>query len=91
MFMSVPQTKDVVLNALLHRCSTHIYSKPNVHTLFAMKLGHASICSDGLSHSFETKEQQYGQTLIITNYCHLCGYCQAEVIPNVPEKMVIEN
>ena len=90
MFMPNPDTKDVVLNALLHRCSNHIYSKPQTHIIFGLKLGHSSKCSDGLSHNFETKEKQYGQTLIITYYCKFCGFAQAEVIPNVPEKQVIQ-
>ena len=89
MFMPNPDTKDVVLNALLHRCSNHIYSKPQTHIIFGLKLGHSSKCSDGLSHNFETKEKQYGQTLIITYYCKFCGFAQAEVIPNVPEKKVV--
>jgi hypothetical protein len=89
--MSVENTKDIVLNTILHRASYHIYSKPNEHKLFGMKLGSPNKCSDGFNHNFETKEHQYGLTMIITSYCLLCGYCQAEVIPNVSEKKVLEN
>jgi len=80
--MSIDDTKDVILNALLHRCSTHLYSNPNEHKLFAMKLGSSEKCTFTKSHNYETKEHQYGQVLIITNYCLVCGFCQAEVIPS---------
>ena len=83
-----PQTKDIVLNCLMHRCSIHIYSKPNVHTMFVMKLGDSKRCTFAKSHNYETKEHQYGQVLIITNYCLVCGFCQAEVIPS---KEVVQN
>jgi len=77
-----PQTKDVVLNALMNRVSVHIYSKPNVHTMFGLRLGNSKKCSFSKPHNFETKEHQFGRVLVITNYCSVCGYCQAEVIPS---------
>ena len=66
------------MDRLLHRCTTYLYTLPKTHNQFAIETENK--CDDTM-HILFTKENRYGQALIITQECMLCKSCYAEVFP----------
>ena len=83
----VSELQNRIIGRVLEECSIYLYSGKKEIATFAVIAGSILRCNDD-AHTFETKENRYGNALIITKFCLVCGSCYGEVMP--PHQKVIE-
>lgn len=80
---SVSELQNKKINRILQECGMYLYSGKKDIATFGIQAGSILRCNRD-RHVFETKENRYGNALIITNYCSVCGSCYGEVMPPRP-------
>ncbi len=76
----VSKLQNKIINKILEECTIYLYSGKKEIVTFGIMVGSTLRCNDD-AHTFETKENRYGNALIITQFCLVCGSCYGEVIP----------
>ncbi len=74
------KSQNEIIERILKECSIYLYSGKKDVVTFALHAGSILRCN-GDRHTLETKERRYGNALIITKFCSVCGSCYGEVIP----------